>query len=188
MQGTFEAHGHRFYCGRIEAAQGVPGAGSLYPAEAGARMEAWRRGRIGINLATRGTPAFPREARRAGSRGLRRFQTAAWFALVLLAFWFGMIVSSHAMNGQASDAEAAVETVAEESVAVKFDVAAPAAREPVAAVHVVKPGDTLWAIAKLHMPDGADIREYVYLLRETNGLSSAHLTPGQLLSIPAFTE
>jgi hypothetical protein len=48
--------------------------------------------------------------------------------------------------------------------------------------HVVRPGDTLWAIAVAHS-DG-DPREAVWRIKERNGLRTSGLAPGQVLHIP----
>ncbi len=48
--------------------------------------------------------------------------------------------------------------------------------------HVVRPGDTLWAIATERYE--GDPREVVWRIRERNGLESALLQPGQVLDMP----
>jgi hypothetical protein len=48
--------------------------------------------------------------------------------------------------------------------------------------YVVKPGDTLWAIAADRY--GGDPRRGVWRLRERNGLTSAGLTSGMILYLP----
>ena len=51
--------------------------------------------------------------------------------------------------------------------------------------YVVEKGDTLWDIALKFAPVSMDIRDYVYRLRQTNGLrSSATIYPGQELKLP----
>jgi LysM repeat protein len=48
--------------------------------------------------------------------------------------------------------------------------------------YVVKPGDTLWAIAVQHHQ--GDPRSAVWELQERNGLSSPAVTPGKVLYVP----
>lgn len=48
----------------------------------------------------------------------------------------------------------------------------------------VDAGDTLWSIAEEIAP-GADPRGVIYELKKLNGLPSAAVSPGQVLSIPA---
>jgi LysM repeat protein len=48
----------------------------------------------------------------------------------------------------------------------------------------VKSGDTLWAIAKAHVGDSGDVREYIYDIMKHNGMKSPDLRPGQVLNIP----
>jgi LysM repeat protein len=52
-----------------------------------------------------------------------------------------------------------------------------------ASVHVVKPAETLWKIAKTYAPD-SDPRSYIYDIQQVNGLSGATITPGQKLILP----
>lgn len=49
--------------------------------------------------------------------------------------------------------------------------------------YVVKPADTLWAIAVRHY--AGDPREGIWKLKERNGLRSSVLRPGQRLTLPA---
>jgi LysM repeat protein len=48
---------------------------------------------------------------------------------------------------------------------------------------VVRPGDTLWAIAARTYP--GDIREGVWRIEQRNRLQSATIAPGQRLVVPA---
>lgn len=48
----------------------------------------------------------------------------------------------------------------------------------------VKYGDTLWDIAKKHMPDDYDIRKMVYELREFNNMKDVNIYPGDVIKIP----
>ena len=49
-------------------------------------------------------------------------------------------------------------------------------------VYVVRPADTLWAIASAQY--GGDPREAVWRLRERNGLAGTLIRPGQRLILP----
>jgi nucleoid-associated protein YgaU len=49
--------------------------------------------------------------------------------------------------------------------------------------YVVKPADTLWAIALREY--GGDPREAVWEIRERNGLDGTTLHPGQVLVLPS---
>jgi LysM repeat protein len=49
--------------------------------------------------------------------------------------------------------------------------------------YVVKPGDTLWAIALRQY--GGDPREAVWEIRDRNGLAGTTVQPGQVLVLPA---
>jgi nucleoid-associated protein YgaU len=48
--------------------------------------------------------------------------------------------------------------------------------------YVVKPGDTLWAIAEAR--HGGDPREGVWRIQEANGLEGSILRPGQVILVP----
>ncbi len=47
---------------------------------------------------------------------------------------------------------------------------------------IVKPGDTLWSLARTYYP-GADPRWAVYRLRELNGLTTGSITAGMTLRV-----
>ncbi len=51
-------------------------------------------------------------------------------------------------------------------------------------VHLVRSGDTLWAIAAELSPDGGDVREVVATIRTINGMDSSVIVPGQVIEIP----
>ncbi|WP_186445718.1 LysM peptidoglycan-binding domain-containing protein [Paenibacillus cremeus] len=48
----------------------------------------------------------------------------------------------------------------------------------------VESGDTLWSIASEHVAKGQDVREYVFKLKQVNGLSSSTVHEGQKLLLP----
>lgn len=50
----------------------------------------------------------------------------------------------------------------------------------------VTDGDTLWSIAKTALPEGRDIRDFIYELREVNQLAGANIIAGQQLMIPIY--
>lgn len=63
--------------------------------------------------------------------------------------------------------------------------AADAGEPPAPAIeHVVARGDTLWEIAERYVAPGADVRPLVHAIKETTGISSSALQPGQVLQIP----
>lgn len=49
---------------------------------------------------------------------------------------------------------------------------------------VVKPGDTLWAIARRHAKPGEDIRRKVYEIMKANGMTDVRLEPGMVIVVP----
>lgn len=53
--------------------------------------------------------------------------------------------------------------------------------------YVIKSGDTLWGIAKEYKPAGMGYREYIYKLREHNGIT-AELQPGQAIEVLVYEE
>ncbi|MCF2942665.1 LysM peptidoglycan-binding domain-containing protein [Paenibacillus tarimensis] len=48
----------------------------------------------------------------------------------------------------------------------------------------VSTGDTLWSLAQSHAPEGADIRQIVYLMKKRNLLTDSNLQPGDQIIIP----
>jgi LysM repeat protein len=48
----------------------------------------------------------------------------------------------------------------------------------------VKPGDTLWNIAKEYTDGKKDIRKYIYNIMKENGMENPDLMPGQIIFIP----
>jgi nucleoid-associated protein YgaU len=63
-----------------------------------------------------------------------------------------------------------------------LSVARPTSGADVEARYVVRPGDTLWAIAVQRY--GGDPREAVWRIRERNGLETSLLVPGMVLALP----
>jgi hypothetical protein len=54
--------------------------------------------------------------------------------------------------------------------------------------YTVQAGDDLWTIAAEHYCPAADLREAVYAIRETSGLPTSQLQPGQRLTLPYLEE
>ena len=48
----------------------------------------------------------------------------------------------------------------------------------------VKPGDTLWQIAKSHGPDNTDTRRAVAVIEKLNQIDGGSLQAGQVIEIP----
>jgi len=48
----------------------------------------------------------------------------------------------------------------------------------------VRTGDTLWNIAKEHMPNNYDIRKAIYEIKQFNNMKTADIYPGDLVKIP----
>jgi Tfp pilus assembly protein FimV len=55
---------------------------------------------------------------------------------------------------------------------------------PSLASHLVRPGDTIWEIARSRVGTSGDPRPLVEAIREVNGLPDATVDVGQLLLIP----
>jgi Tfp pilus assembly protein FimV len=99
-------------------------------------------------------------------RSARRVRLAAIAVALAIGFMFGSMVEAFEMPS---------------SVEPSSDV--PAARQSAATV-VVMPGDSLWSIARVHAPEGMDVRKYVHALRKANGLEGSVLHAGQTLVLP----
>jgi len=50
---------------------------------------------------------------------------------------------------------------------------------------VVKPGDTIWKIAKEYKDDHKDIREVVYIISKINKIDNSMIYSGQVIKIPS---
>jgi nucleoid-associated protein YgaU len=50
--------------------------------------------------------------------------------------------------------------------------------------YVVAPGDTLWQIAQELSTPGDDLRRIIHDIRQTSGLDSSAIYPGQVLRVP----
>lgn len=48
----------------------------------------------------------------------------------------------------------------------------------------VRPGDTLWNIARIHSPANMDIREYIYQIQVINNVKNSIIYPGDILLLP----
>lgn len=48
----------------------------------------------------------------------------------------------------------------------------------------VEAGDSLWSLAKRYVPQGTEIREFVYEIKQLNDVDPIKLQPGQVLKIP----
>ena len=51
---------------------------------------------------------------------------------------------------------------------------------------IVQEGDSLWTIAKQFNNNKLDIRKYIYLIQQQNGMKNSMLQPGQLIRIPLY--
>lgn len=53
----------------------------------------------------------------------------------------------------------------------------------------IQNGDTLWSIAKTYNKhSGLEIREYIHLIKQMNGMVSDHIAAGDSLTIVYFSE
>lgn len=51
---------------------------------------------------------------------------------------------------------------------------------------VVRPGDTIWKIAKEHVDEQQDIREVIYIISKINEIDNSMIYSGQVLKIPSY--
>jgi len=52
----------------------------------------------------------------------------------------------------------------------------------------VKPGDTIWRIAREHTNEEKDIREVVYVISKINEIDNSIIHSGQVLKVPIYTK
>ena len=55
---------------------------------------------------------------------------------------------------------------------------------PVGSTYRVRPGDTLWELARREVGPEGDPRPLIYEIRALNDLTSPALRPGQVLAVP----
>ncbi len=48
----------------------------------------------------------------------------------------------------------------------------------------VKPGDTLWDIARGYIDNSKDIRRYIYNIMANNNMKNSDIVPGQVILLP----
>lgn len=96
-------------------------------------------------------------------------RTLAIGAIAFAALWLGYV----AVMGAASHVEDAAAWFQVERDG-RFE-----AREV-----VVRPGDTLWGIARDHGPADVDVRETIDWIRRNNDMRNATVYPGQVLKVP----
>lgn len=87
-------------------------------------------------------------------------------------------------NGTESNATGGNATGMKQSaMGAKSDAIANSADAQIRTVDV-KPGDTLWSIARAHRPSHVKTQLYIEQIKLLNGLESPHLTIDQLLYLP----
>ncbi len=101
------------------------------------------------------------------SKSIRFF---ALCLIMVLGFTFGFIVNAYAKT------ESADIMTPERSFSINSDAAY--------IKHVVEPGESLWSIARLHLPDGDDVQAYIYEIKKFNELASSGLYAGDVLKLP----
>lgn len=50
----------------------------------------------------------------------------------------------------------------------------------------VNDGDSLWTLAKNHVPKNMDIREYIYHVAKYNDVDPGDLNPGEKIKLPIY--
>lgn len=50
----------------------------------------------------------------------------------------------------------------------------------------VEEGQSLWGIVSAHAPAGTDVRDYLMLVQDVNGLDGSVIHPGQELALPTL--
>lgn len=116
------------------------------------------------NIAPQSAASLANRTAANGKEKARLMRTAALIAMMAISFWLGAQIH----------ANAAVEAGTE---------AAPGIAQPYV-LHAVEPGETLWAIAKSHLPEGAELAAFIHAIRQFNGMETSGLLAGQVLKIP----
>lgn len=99
-----------------------------------------------------------------GKAGRRRMRTAVLIGMMAASLWLGAHVHVNAAVKAATDAAA---VVTEDYV-----------------LYTVEPGDSLWTIAKRHLPENKKLAAFIHEIRTFNGMASSHLQAGETLKIP----
>ena len=121
--------------------------------------------------------ALGRQRRRAAQRVLAG--ALATVAVVLTVTW-GPLVAKRAMTVLGSAAAFVADSLG------GFGGTGPLVRADLETVEVVvRPGDTLWAIAEAYGPPGRDVREVVDWIRTHNRVDPGALRPGMVLVVPS---
>ncbi len=105
----------------------------------------------------------PAPAIRLTRRGRLVLTTIAAAAAVVLALVFGMTAMTPVAEAGASSQVSYVSVTVHE-------------------------GDNLWTIASEHAPASMDVRDYILLVEEVNGLENGVVHPGTSLSMPILAE
>jgi len=101
-----------------------------------------------------------------GNAGKRLFRTIALIGMLAASLWLGAQIRVNA----ADEASAATAHGADQPYVL----------------HTVEPGDTLWEIAKRHLPEGTELSAFIHDIRLFNGMETSQLTAGHALKIPVL--
>jgi len=99
-----------------------------------------------------------------GKAGKRLIRTIALIGMLAASFWLGAQIQVNAAD--------------EVSAAPAHGASHPYV------LHAVEPGDTLWDIARRHLPEGTELPAFIHDIRLFNGMETSGLTAGQVLKIP----
>lgn len=136
------------------------------------------KGRTGMRAIRRKGESV-RHAQGTGLRSRQPFRFFVFIVLISISFLFGNMVSSFAAN---SGDSAPAATAGGESFRAGEEIS----YEEIS--YRVKDGDTLWHIARAHLPQDTDIRHFVHEIRVVNGLTDSLLMEGQVIVIPSTGE
>ncbi|GEM_PF-1867092 len=101
---------------------------------------------------------------------------------ILLSLMFGAFIQKSFGSEEGLDSDGAV-IVTSQSDPAAYSLHSGDA-EAALEQHVVLAGDTLWAIARSHAPEGMDIREYIYKLKNLNAMEQSVIYEGQVILLP----